>query len=60
MASVFAIRCENAMESGQIHFWLGHQCGQLANKIQWVKNDMGRTVTLRRFKLAVDIPRGSH
>jgi len=38
MASMFAIRCENAMESGQVHSWLRYQGGQFANKIKRLKD----------------------
>ena len=51
MASVFAIRRENTMDSGQVHSWFGHQSRQLANKIQRFEYDMNRAVVVWCFEL---------
>ncbi len=39
------------MKSGQVDPWLGNQCGQLGNEIQWFEDDMSGAVTVWRFEL---------
>ena len=51
----FAVRCGYAVESAQVYLGLRHQRHQLGNEIQWVENDVGDPIAVRRFELISDI-----
>lgn len=51
MNPLFAVGSKHAMKSGQVDPWLGNQCGQLGNEIQWFEDDMSGAVTVWRFEL---------
>ena len=53
--SVFAIRCEYAVEAREIDPRFGHQRCQFRNKIQRVEYDVGRAIGVRCFELVADI-----
>jgi hypothetical protein len=45
---VFTVRCEDAMESGQINPWFRHQGNQPGNKIQRLKKDAGECMAAKQ------------
>ena len=53
--TVFAVRCEHPVETGQVHPRLGHQGGQPGNEIQWLEDDVRRAVSVRRLQLVSDL-----
>ena len=50
--TVFAVRCEHTVESGEVDPWLGNQSSQLGNEIQRLKDDVRRAITVGRFELS--------
>ena len=46
MTPVFAVRSENTVKTCEIHSWLGHQRGQLGNKIQRLEDDIRGAITV--------------
>lgn len=53
--AVFAVGCEHAVKSCQVHSGLGHQRCQPGDEVQRLENDMGRTILVRRLELVTDI-----
>ena len=49
--TVFAVRGEYTVKTCQIDSGLGHQCGQLGNKIHRLKDHVGGAIAIRRFQL---------
>jgi hypothetical protein len=54
--TVFLVRTarrsgKDSMESSRVHSRLGNQGSQFAEEIQRIEDDMGRAITIRRFKL---------
>lgn len=45
--AVFAVGCEHAMKSCQVHSGLGHQGHQSCNEVQRLEDDMGGTIAVR-------------
>ena len=42
--TVFAVRCKDPVESGEVDSWLGYQRGQFGNEIQRLKDHMGGAI----------------
>ena len=53
--SVFAVRCEHAMEASQIGSRPGYQDCQACDKVQWFEDDVGSTISIRRLQLVADV-----
>ena len=49
--SVLAVWREDTVESGKIDARLGYQRGELCDKVQGLKDDVGRTITVWCFEL---------
>lgn len=41
--------------SPRVCYWLWHQCGQAGNEIQWLEDDVGRAIPVRRLELVTDV-----
>ena len=47
--TVFAVRCKDPVESGEVDSWLGYQRCQLGYEIQWLEDHMSRSIAIRCF-----------
>lgn len=54
--AVLAIGGKYTVETGQVYSRFRHQCRQLGNEIQRLKDDVGSAVVVGRLELVSDIP----
>ena len=47
------IRCEHAMEAGEVYARFGYQGDQPCYKIQWFEQDVSGAIAVGRFELVV-------
>lgn len=55
-SAVLAIGGKYTVETGQVYSRFRHQCRQLGNEIQRLKDDVGSAVVAGRLELVSDIP----
>ena len=54
-STMLAIWCEHAMETGQVGSRPGYQGCQAHHKIQWLEDDVGSAISIRRLQLVADV-----
>jgi hypothetical protein len=52
---MLSIWCEHAMETGQVGSRPGYQGCQAHHKIQWLEDDVGSAISIRRLQLVADV-----
>ena len=50
--TMLAVRCERAMETGQVNAGLRYQSGQSCDEVQWFEDHMRGAIAVRGLELA--------